>query len=294
MQATETSYKLIKKIKDDQFDEEKIPQYELLLNIGTRDFQVGIVDTADNRFLLLEDYVFPSVASQDDLINTLDVLFEAHAFLQANYWKSIRISFKNQNFVQVPQALYTEEALTDYLRFNAHIHTDEEDFFPIALKSTQAVTVFAVHKDIKEWISGIYPNNTPVFLHQSAVLIDGVMAAAKQYTGNPLFIYIDRFKLHVVSVNNGKLIFYNQFIIKQFSDYIKYIMLVMQSLNMNQKTSQVILWGYIGRNSPHYHEFYKYISNVAFGKRPDHLNFSYFFDEAQDHHFFDLFHIHSV
>lgn len=293
MQATETTYKLIKKIKDDRFDEDKIPQYELLLNLGTRDFQVGIVDSDDKRFLLLEDYVFPNVASQEELIEALDVLFEAHAFLKANYWKAITVSLKNQNFVQVPQALFSEEALVDYLKFNTHINTEEEDFIPVYLKNTQAVTVFAIHKSVKNWFKEVYPNNEPKFVHQSAVLIDGVMEAAKSYPGNPLYIYVDRFKLHVLSVHNGKLIFYNQFIIKQFSDYIKYIMLVMKSLNMNQQTSQVILWGYIGKNSPHYHEFYKYISNVAFGERPDMLTFSYFFDEAQDHHFFDLYSIHA-
>ena len=83
--------------------------------------------------------------------------------------------------------------------------------------------------------------------------------------------------------------YYNQFVIKQFADYIKYIMLVMKGLNMDQATSQVVLWGYIGKNSPHYQEFSKYIHNVAFGGRPPHLKFGYMFDEVQEHHFFDLF-----
>jgi hypothetical protein len=58
---------------------------------------------------------------------------------------------------------------------------------------------------------------------------------------------------------------------------------------MNQQTSEIILWGYIGKNSPHYHEFVKYIRNVAFGGRPRNLKFSYLFDEVQEHHFFDLY-----
>ncbi len=40
--------------------------------------------------------------------------------------------------------------------------------------------------------------------------------------------------------------------------------------------------------------FYKYISNVAFGTRPPQLKFGYVFDEAQEHHFFDLFSIHLI
>ena len=292
MQTTEITYKLIKKIRDERFDEDKIHQYALFINIGTRDFQVGAIDLEDNRFLLLEDYVFPNVSSHQELVSALDQLFEAHAFLKAGFWKQIKISFKNQSFVQVPQALYSEDALADYLKFNTHINSDQEDFLPVSLKNTQAVTVFAIHKDIKTWLENIYPNNSPIFVHQSAVLIEGIMQSAANRQGNPLYIYVDRFKLHVLSAHNGKLIYYNQFAIKQFSDYIKYIMLVMKSLNMDQRTSQVVLWGYIGKNSPHYHEFYKYINNVTFGERPEYLQFGYFFDETQDHHFFDLYSIH--
>lgn len=292
MQATELSYKLIKKIKDERFDEDRIHEYALLINIGTRDFQVGVVDLESNWFLLLEDYVFPNVSSHEELIAALEQLFEAHPFLKAGFWKQIKVSLKNQSFVQVPQALFSEDSLSDYLKFNTQINKDQEDFLPVSLKSTQAVTVFAIHKDLKAWIEKTYPGNAPIFIHQSAALIEGIMDSAKKRTDNPLYIYVDRFKLHVLSTHHGKLIYYNQFAIKQFADYVKYIMLVMKSLNMDQKTSQVVLWGYIGKNSPHYLEFYKYINNVLFGERPDHFQFSYFFDEVQDHHFFDLYSIH--
>jgi hypothetical protein len=292
LQTITSTYKLIKKIKDDRFDEDKIHQYSLFINIGTRDFQVGVVDQDDSRFLVLEDYVFPGVSSQQELVTALDQLFEAHAYLKAGFWKQIKVSLKNQNFVQVPQALYTEDALEDYLKFNSHVNRDQENFIPVSLPNSQSVTVFAIPKELKAWIETIYPNNKPAFIHQSGALIEGVMQAAKDRNDSPLYVYVDRFKLHILSVQNGKLIYYNQFSIKQFSDYIKYIMLVMKSLNMDQQTSQVVLWGYIGKNSPHYHEFYKYINNVTFGERPKHFKFGYFFDESQEHHFFDLYSIH--
>jgi hypothetical protein len=71
-------------------------------------------------------------------------------------------------------------------------------------------------------------------------------------------------------------------------------MMVMKSLNMDQQTSEVVLWGYIGNNSPHYHEFYKYINNVTFGLHPPGLRFGFAFDEVQDHHFLDLYSIEMI
>ncbi|HEY3402216.1 MAG TPA: DUF3822 family protein [Ohtaekwangia sp.] len=292
MQTPTLSYKLIKKVKDERFDEEFIHQYHLLINLGTRDFQLLVIDPQDNRVLLLEDFVLPNLASHEELLRMLDQLFDSHNLLKAGFWKRIQVCFKNQKFIQVPQALFAEESLADYLKFNAQVDPQREEFLSTLNPQAQAVTVFAVNKDLKSWLQGVYPSNKPVFTHQSAALIEGTLRVARNRQDNPLYIYVDRFKLHIIACKEGKLLYYNQFAIKQFSDYVKYIMLVMKSLNMDQQTSQVLLWGYIGKNSPHYHEFYKYISNVIFGERPDYLQFNYMFDEVQDHHFFDLFSIH--
>lgn len=292
MQTSVARYKLIKKIKDDCFDEENIHRYRLLINIGSRDFQLLIVDTSENRVLLLEDYVLPAISSSTEQQSVLDQIFDNHALLKAGFWKEITIAFKNQKFVQVPKALFVDTALTDYLRFNAKLDLEKEEIIYAVSPKNEAVTVFAVPKAVKQWLDGIYPTMRPVYTHQSAALIEGVMQAAQKRSDNPLYIYVDRFKLHILSVKDNKLHYYNQFTIHNFSDYIKYIILVMKLLGMNQQTSIVLMWGYIGKNSPHYHEFYSYINNVTYGNRPDYLTFGYIFDEVQDHHFFDLYSIY--
>lgn len=294
MQTSTLNYKLIKKIKDERFDEEFLHQYHLLIQLGTRDFQMLVVDPTDHKILLLEDYVFPNLTSHDELMNMLDQLFDSHALLKAGFWKKITVSIKNQKFIQVPLALFAEESLAEYLKFNAPVDPQKEIFLSTVNRQTQAVTIFAVNRDLKQWLDRLYPNNPPTYTHQSAALIEGIMSFASKRRDHPLYIYVDRFRLHLLACKEGKLIYYNQFTIKQFSDYVKYIMLVMKSLNMNQDKSRVMLWGYIGKNSPHYHEFYKYISNVDFGHRPEYLQFGYMFDEIQEHHFLDLYSIYLI
>jgi hypothetical protein len=292
LQTAALKYRLIKKIKDERFDEDQIHQYHLLVSIGTRDVQIGVIDPQEPRMLLLEDYVFPTLNTHEELLHLLEQLFDAHAFLKAAFWKQIVIGIKNNKFVQVPEALYLEEASYDYLKYNAHVDLQHEDIVSVYNKRSQAFTVFAVHKDLHQWLRGLYVNTVPTFVHQSAALIEGITNFVEKRKDNHLYIYVDRFKLHIMSCSQGRLIYYNQFIIKQFSDYIRFIMLVMKSLNHDQRSSQVMLWGYIGKNSPHYHEFYKYINNVVFGHRPTYLKFGFMFDEVQDHHFFDLYSMH--
>lgn len=288
MQST-LNYKLIKKIKDERFDVDLINQYNLLLHVGPRDMQVGVVDSKENKMVLLEDFVFPLLSSQNELLQLLQQLFDEHPLLTAAFWKRVKISIKNNKFVQVPQALFVEESQEEYLKFNAQTYPEKEYVQSVMNKQSDAVTVFTFPKDLKDWFIKLYPSTDLIFIHQSAVLIEGITNVSKSRNDSPLYIFVDRFKLHIVYANKGKLIYYNQFVIKQFSEYVKYIMLVLKTLNLSQESSQIVLWGYIGRNSPHYNEFYKYINNVVFGQRPKHLKFGYMFDELQDHHFFDLY-----
>jgi hypothetical protein len=283
------TYKLIKKIKDDRFDEEKLHQYRLLIQIGVRDFQVAVVAENDNRLLFFEDYILSDLNSYFELLNLAKGLFESHAILQAGFWKEVKVSVKNSKFIQVPTNLFESKSPEDYLKFNASINPEEEKVLSCANQLAGITTVFALQNELIDWLKSIYQNTKLTFFHQSTALIEGVLSYSKNQSGSPLYIYVDRFKLHILAAENGKLLYYNQFVINQFSDYVKYIMLALKGLDMDQQTSEIILWGYIGKNSPHYQEFVKYIRNVNFGSRPSHLGFGYLFDDVQEHHFFDLY-----
>ena len=292
MDTATAGYRLIKKIKDDKFDVDSLHHYNLLVQVGVRDVQVAVVDSRDNRCLLLEDFVLAHAKSYVELNTFLSALFSDHHLLMAGFWKKVRVSIKNHKFSLVPSALFVKEATHDYIQLNSQLdETNEVVLYYKHIKS-DAICVFAVNKELHEWVRGLYPNTEVEFIHQSSALIEGVIHNAEIHRKDSMYLYIDRFRLHLVTLKNNKLEYYNQFVIKQFNDYIKYIMLVMKGLNRNQETSDVVLWGYIGKQSPHYNEFYKYIKNISFGDRPGYLKFGYMFDEVQDHHFFDLYSMH--
>ena len=287
----EKQYKLIKSIKDEKFSIDKIDSYSLILQLGVRDFQVAVVDGSDNRCLLLEDYVLAPVRSMQELNNTLKIIFEAHHILHVGFWKKVKVSIKNQKFSHVPSSLFLKESCEDYLKINCKIDPSSELFLSYKSLKSEVITVFAIDRELHEWLVNLYPNSRVDFIHQSSSLIEGTLEYANSHKNVSMFLYVDRFKLHILTLKGNNLEYYNQFNIKQFSDYIKYIMLVMKGLQMDQNKSNVVIWGYIGKQSPHYNEFYKFIKTISFGDRPDFLRFGFVFDELQDHHFFDLYNI---
>ncbi len=292
METTTAGYRLIKKIKDDKFDVESLHDYNLLIQLSVRDLQVAVIDSRNNKCLLLEDFILDKAGTYSELIEILKVLFSDHHLLMAGFWKKVRVSIKNSKFSLVPSALFVKDAIKDYIKLNAELNEKSEQVLYYKHIKSDAVCVFTINNSIHSWIKSLYPNAEVEFIHQSSALIEGVINNAQTHLSDSMYLYIDRFKLHVITLKNDKLEYYNQFSIKQFNDYIRYIMLVMKGLNRSQQTSDVVLWGYIGKQSPHYNEFYKYIKNISFGDRPSYLKFGYMFDEVQDHHFFDLYSMH--
>ena len=292
MKISAKGYKLLKRIKDDKFDVDKLHEYDLYILIGTRDLQVAVMCSDTNRILLVEDYGLSGTKSYEGLIGILEDLFDDHHVLKAGFWRNIKIGLKSKKFSLVPSKLFSEEGLYDYLRLNCKVEPKNEQFLYYKHIQSEAVNSFAVDNRLMTWLKSLYPNKEVGFIHQSSTLIEGALSQLATNPGDSLFVYIDRFKLHIIAVKGGKLEYYNQFQIKEFSDYVKYIMLVMDGLGRDQKTTPVVFWGYIGRASKHYKEFTKYIKNISFGDRPKYLKFNYMFDELQDHQYFDLYSLH--
>ena len=292
MKASSKGYKPLQQIKDNKFDVDRLHLYNLYILLGTRDVQLVVIDSSDNRCLLLEDYILANTTNYGQFIAILEKFFDDHHLLKAGFWASIKLGLKNDKFSLVPAHLFSEDALYDYLRLNCKIDPVKDHLLYYKHLNSEAVNTFAINNKLYDWLKSIYPSKEIGLIHQSSALIEGVLTELKNYPKDSLFVYVDRFKLHVIASKGNRLEYYNQFQIKEFSDYIKYIMLVMKGLGRDQKHTSVILWGYIGRQSNHYKEFAKYIKHLSFGERPRYLKFGYMFDELEDHHYFDLYNLH--
>ena len=165
MQPLLARYKLIKKIKDDRFDEESLHQYSLLIQLGVRDFQVAVVAASDQRLLFFEDYVLADLHTHQELMQLVKTLFEEHSILQAGFWMEVKISIKNNKFIQVPAAVFQSEKALDYLNFNARVDAKAETVLFCQNTTQDIMTVFAVQSDLHDWLFSIYQNTKLNIFH---------------------------------------------------------------------------------------------------------------------------------
>ena len=280
--------RLFKRGKDPKFNIDNLDHYNLLLQIGFSDFQLCITDSRDNMILLLEDYVMPGVSNQVERVECLEKIFDNHHLLLAGFWNEVKVLVKNRKFALVPSAFFIEDKLIDYLKVNSTLENDAETFYHIQHKSLSLVNVFAINSHVVNFLKKTYPNKEVGFHHQSSAFIHGFEKQRDGRMSSILSINLDRFLLQLSLVKNGQFKYFNQFPVKEFSDYLKYIGMVINEFGLDISKDQFYIWGYLGEKSGHFNQLKKKIPNLLFGKRPPNLKFGYVFDEIPEHQYFDL------
>lgn len=289
--ATGVSHSLNIQAKAQRFDVDDLHNYSLSVQVGIRDMQICITDSADNALMLMEDHKLEGVKSVNTRIAALDKLFSQHSLLQAGFWANVKISVKTHKFALVPQSLFSPEGAMDYLSINCEVKTKSEDVNYYKQISTDSVNVFAVDRKLINWVKGTYPSQKVQLVHQGSALIEGILKYDDHSHEKMMFCNFDQGILHVVVTLKKDVLYYNQFAVRESQDYLRFIMLVFKELELNQKTTKLLVWGALKQNSPHIELLRKYIRNISFGDRPTYLKVGFEFDEIPDHQYFDVMNI---
>jgi hypothetical protein len=282
-------FKLLHKEKDPKFNIDNLEHYNLLLQVGFRDMQVCITDNRKNKIMLVEDYVMPDITSLDERVDCLECLFDDHHLLLAGFWNRIKVMVKNKKFSLIPSRLFLEENIQDYIHLNTKVDPTLENYFYYTHDLLDLTNVFTVNKAVIHFLTQqTYPSKGVQFYHQSSAFINGFQRYFGSSSGKVIAIYLDRFMLHIAYLLDGKFQFYNQYPIKKFDDYFRFIGHVINEFSVNPLGDSFYIWGYFGRNSKHFRSLQSKYPTLELGGRPSDLSMSYVFDEIPEHHFFDL------
>lgn len=283
---TKTGHKLVRSAKAISFDEERLDQYTLLLQFGPRDLQAAAWNEQTGTLEWLEDYALHESSGHSHYVATVGNVVESNPILPAGFWKRIVFGIKSQHFVHVPESIFLPEHAADYLRFNGKVNTMEESILSGPCHYPATKVVFGMSELLHQWLNDHYKLAPKSFVHQSAAII--ACAARFGGTGRVLHFFVDRFRMHLLCVTRERLEYYNQFVIRDFADYMRYFGMVVNTLGLDPETCPVILWGYLGAEAPIAEELSKYIRNLRFGNRSIPMRMGHGITGIQDHQFMDV------
>lgn len=282
-------YSLSRQVKDKKFSIDAITHYDLLLLVGEGNFQLCVVDARENACLIVEEYTLPKEFPPAQLDQAAVHLFEAHPFLMAGYWRSVKLAVRNGTYTLVPSPFFSSSKLIEHLSLSVEVDKAHDGYYYYEHTNSQAVMVFAAQKKLVERIRSFYPSLAVPVMHHGSAFIEGIQSNRDFTYYQDMYLHAGQGKLSVVVTQDNNLVLYNQFPYAYTQDLVKYTRGVMQELRMDPHKSRVTLWGNIPERSEHFKTLYRYVEHITHGGRPVFLTFSNSFDELPDHQHFDLY-----
>ncbi len=272
------NYHPLLSIKDPHFDATNLSQYHLSIYISDTSFRISCFNPVTKRCLLLESYVLAYGQGQQRVLS-MEQLCQDHQILALGDWSAVTLYVGTQQYTLVPNQFFRERKLAAYLDFSCPSAPHMVRYF--IHTSLDLSLVFAVDPLLASWVQHTYQHPQLHIIHQASSLIEGTlqhMQNSKPSLLPNLLVFVETNYLHVIIVQNSKLLYYNRFRYTSSNEFLNYILVVMHTLGLDPGLQKVYLGGNISKNSTAYQEVRRYIGKLFFIQRPSYSIFGSVFD----------------
>jgi len=245
--------------------------YSLCLEIGENGISFAIYHKQKNIFLGLENFIFEKTDSDTEIIPSLEQVLNKTEWLNLSFSKVI-ILINNTNNTLIPLALFNEDDIRHYLKFNQRVSENDaidHDF----LRNSQSVNVYSTPEIIESFFKKRWPEAKRI--HYSSCVIEALSNQFKNLTDNKtLYINVRSGILDIVYFKDAKLYFYNSFLFKSKEDFAYFLLLTMEQLHLSPEDTKIEITGNITEETEIYQIMHDYIRHHSFIERNRSYNFS--------------------
>ncbi|TYB73171.1 DUF3822 family protein [Bizionia myxarmorum] len=256
----------------------------LSIQISLNGLSFCILNTESNTVVFLKEISTKKRETPFKILDLLIETFETEKALQTAF-NEIHVIHENELATLVPESLFQEENLADYLKFNSKILRSDFISFD-KIESNKSVNVYVPYVNINNYIYeqfGVFS-----YKHFSTVLIETILEKEQTETDIKMYVHVQSSHFEIVVVNQGQLILYNSFEYITKEDFIYYVLFTAEQLQLNPDELILVFLGKVSDNDELHKIAYKYIRHIRFAKRHD--TFKYLEKPESNHAFFTLIH----
>lgn len=239
-----------------------------------------------NKFIGIESYEYNDVDNVMQLSSVISKVLLNTPWV-AFPFGSVFLVYQNAFSTLMPQPLFSEDHSSLYLEFNQPAQENHRIVNDI-LKNNQVANVYYLPNPVVEKIKKIWPN-TKIF-HYSTVLIEGLSTNFKNIVNEKtLFLNLRNDCFDVVYFKENKLHYYNSFNFITKEDFIYFLLISIDQLNLNPENIELIISGNINKTDDNFSMIHQYIKDYRTISRNENYGYSYVLDEIQNHQHYVLF-----
>ena len=267
---------------DETLDINSTENYELSIQVSFDGLSFCLLDAIRNKYVLIR--VFEPDDNKYYTSDSVKELFRKDDFLLKRY-KSVRLIMPSPKFTLVPAQLYDPAKKDEYFLFN-HIKEDDKVIITNKLPDPDSFLIFSVSKSLTDLLKTLYPGIYP--WHHIKPLFNHVSHFRKSRNGNYIHIHVERDFFNIIVYNSEVLKFCNSFNYRNISDILYFVLNVFKKLDLNQEET-IFFSGLTEKYDDLSSNFSIYVRNIRFAEPAGNFTFSYVFNDAELHHFLNLF-----
>lgn len=252
---------------------------ELSIQAGLSGLSFCIYNKPGNSVIALEHFPFNGEQHPEAITRQLRDHIQNNKLLQGPF-KKVFLIHENELSSFVPQSLFNDKNLPDYLKFNIKIL--ENDFIAYdVLKNHDLVNVYIPYININNFVFehfGAFEYN-----HSSSILVNTILSKTAGKKETRMFVHVQKDHFEIVVVNNRKLLLYNTFNYTTKEDFIYYILFTAEQLALDPEVFPLYLLGTIEKDDDFYDMVYTYVRNVFFGEHYCQFAFNESVEQPQPH-----------
>lgn len=260
--------------------------YKLSIQLSLDGFSFCIYNPSQHKFLSIESHSLHNIKNIDGFCILFEELSQNHPWLKLKF-KNVHILFESPKSTLIPTPLYDKKEQENYTKLNFTLSKDQE-VKTDNLVNVDAFKLYVVPVKLIELLNRLFPSHQlsshASVLIESLLIINKNLPAHKKCYVNARNSYLD-----IVITEGRKLLYYNAFNYKTKEDFIYYLIFVLDQLKLNPEEIDLVLSGFIDKNSKLFEMVYKYVRNIDFPKPPDTFSYSYIFNDIPTHHYVNLF-----
>ena len=274
---------------DKALDKNNSFNYRLSIQLSLDGFSFCLINVEKNKLSGLEAYQFQGILSSAELIEILGQIVSESEWLPLKF-QHTGIVIESPKTTLVPQPLFDDAHPETHLDFDHNIGMGDTSSYD-QLRAMNAVNVYALPEILLKQVKTLFPGSG-VF-HIATPLIESLMIHNKNSEeGFRMYVNVRHDYFDIVLLNRNRLEFYNMFLYKSPTDFAYYIIYVIEQMNLNPETVDVILLGEIKKSTACFEILFKYVRNIRFYQRNEGINYSYVFNDIPEHAYFTLLNLH--
>ena len=233
--------------------------HKLSIQVSLNGLSFCVLDTIANELSLSHALTFKREVSPFDLHREIRQSFRDQGVLDYSFSEVIAIH-RNALFSLVPQPLFDEDQLPNYLKYNAKILASDHLAYDV-VNGLETVNVYVPFTNVNNFLFEHFGEFE--YKHSGTVLLETLIKLPSSRQGAIGYLHLAESQMDLAVFASKKLVFFNSFAISGPEDVLYFLLFTLEQLDLEMDSLKLRLLGEVTEEDRVYELCTEYVENVS-------------------------------